>query len=108
MMRSFITAALEKDGFQVSTAKSGLEALKKLQQDRFQLIVASIHLPDLNGGEVVRALRDKAPQSPIVIVSEKGRERERAAALAQGATDSLTRPFSPQELLDVARRTAGR
>jgi two-component system chemotaxis response regulator CheY len=105
-MRSFVVAALEAEGFEVTTAKSGFEALKVLKQDKFQLIITDVNMPDINGLEVVRFVRDNPDhkQTPLIIISTDGRERDRERGMKLGASDYLTKPFTPEDLISTARR----
>src|SRR3954469_14774368 len=78
-MRPFLSAALEPSGYEVATARSGFEALKVLQRERFGLIITDINMPDINGLELVRFIRDNPTQrdTPLIIISTDGRERDR-------------------------------
>lgn len=105
-MRAFLTAALEPSGFEVMTAKSGFEALKVLKNERFSLIITDINMPDINGLELVRFIRDNPAQkeTPLIIISTDGRERDRERGMKLGANAYLVKPFQPEELLATARR----
>src|SRR4028119_1011586 len=76
-MRSFVVAALEAEGFEVTTAKSGFEAMKVLAQRKFDLVITDINMPDINGLEVVRFVRDNPThkETPLIIISTDGRAR---------------------------------
>ena len=104
-IRSFITSALEAEGFETLTAKSGFEALKVLAKDHFDLIITDINMPDINGLELVRFVREKSShrQTPLIIVSTDGRERDRDRGLKLGANAYLVKPFTPESLLQTAR-----
>jgi two-component system chemotaxis response regulator CheY len=107
-MRSFVVAALEAEGFEVATAKSGFEALKVLKDDKhqFQLIITDVNMPDINGLEVVRFVRDSPTykQTPLIIISTDGRDRDRERGMKLGASDYLIKPFTPEDLISTARR----
>lgn len=105
-MRSFVVAALEAEGFEVTTAKSGFEALKVLKQDKFQLIITDVNMPDINGLEVVRFVRDNPDhkQTPLIIISTDGRDRDRERGMKLGASDYLIKPFTPEDLISTVRR----
>lgn len=108
-MRAFLLNALESGGYEVGTARSGFEALKVLQRERFHLIITDINMPDINGLELVRFIRDSPGQkeTPLIIVSTDGRERDRERGLKLGANAYLVKPFRPEELLEAARRCLG-
>lgn len=102
-MRAFMVAALESQGYEVKTAKSGFEALKVLAQDQFDLIVTDVNMPDINGLELVRFVREKSSrkQTPLIIVSTDGRDRDRERGLKLGANHYLTKPFTPEQLQEA-------
>lgn len=101
---------LLRHGFQVDTAESGREALKFLARRHPDLILLDLGLPDLGGLDIIRAVRDHS-DTPIVVLSVLGAERDKVAALDLGADDYLTKPFGVDELLArirVALRHAAR
>jgi twitching motility two-component system response regulator PilH len=99
--RYFLTDILVKNGFSVSTAENGEEALLKLKADKPQLILMDIVMPGQNGFQVTRAItRDPDTQDvPIIICTSKGQETDRIWGLRQGARDYIVKPVNPQELL---------
>lgn len=104
-MRGFVVAALESYGFEVTSAKSGFEALKILPKDRFDLIVTDVNMPDINGLELVRYVRSSQvhQKSPLIIISTDGRERDRERGMHLGATAYLVKPFKPEELIALVK-----
>jgi two-component system chemotaxis response regulator CheY len=104
-MRAFVVAALEHAGFEVTQAKSGFEALKILPKERFNIIVTDVNMPDINGLELVRYVRNSPDHkaTPLVIISTDGRERDRDRGMQLGATAYLVKPFKPEELASLAR-----
>jgi twitching motility two-component system response regulator PilH len=99
--RYFLTDILIKNGFSVSTAENGVEALLKIKADKPQLILMDIVMPGQNGFQVTRAItRDPVTQDvPIIICTSKGQETDRIWGLRQGARDYIIKPVDPQELL---------
>jgi two-component system, chemotaxis family, chemotaxis protein CheY len=104
-MRAFVVAALEDAGFEVTQAKSGFEALKILPKERFNIIVTDVNMPDINGLELVRYVRNSPDHkpTPLIIISTDGRERDRDRGMHLGATAYLVKPFKPEELIKKAR-----
>jgi len=92
---------LEKEGYRVSVAKDGQEALKHVENDQPDLIVLDLMLPGMDGLEVCRKLRSnpKFQQIPIIMLTAKGEEIDKVLGLEIGADDYMTKPFSPRELL---------
>ena len=99
--RYFLTDILIKNGFSVSTAENGEEALLKIKTDKPHLILMDIVMPGQNGFQVTRAIsRDPDTQDvPIIICTSKGQETDRIWGLRQGARDYIVKPVDPQELL---------
>lgn len=99
--RYFLTDILIKNGFSVSTAENGEEALLKVKADKPQLILMDVVMPGQNGFQITRAIsRDPDTQDvPIIICTSKGQETDRIWGLRQGARDYIVKPVDPQELL---------
>jgi two-component system KDP operon response regulator KdpE len=97
-IRRFLKATLLSEGFMISEAASGKEALEAFHSFHPDLIVLDIGLPDLDGIEITRLIRKKS-QVPIVILSVREGESDKISALDAGADDYLTKPFSAGELL---------
>ena len=109
-IRRAIQMNLAKQGYRVLLAATGREALTRFDLEHPDLIILDLGLPDIDGREVIRAVRDRA-SVPIVVLSVRGAERDKVAALDLGADDYLTKPFSVGELLArvrVALRHAAR
>jgi two-component system KDP operon response regulator KdpE len=105
-----VRANLTRHGYRVETAATGQAALDAHTYHHPDLILLDLGLPDLDGLEIVRQIRDRAA-TPIVILSARGAERDKVQALDLGADDYLTKPFGVEELLArvrVALRHAAR
>jgi two-component system chemotaxis response regulator CheY len=105
--RSFAAAALEAEGdIDVSEARSGFEALKLLPSGQFDCIITDINMPDINGLEVIRFARSHARyhDTPVIIISTEGRDRDIEKARALGANEYVVKPFTPEELVAAVRR----
>jgi two-component system KDP operon response regulator KdpE len=89
---------LRSRGYDVDVAGTGTEALRLVQANPPDLIVLDLGLPDMEGSEVCRRVRAQS-DVPIVILSARGGETEKVAALDRGADDYVTKPFGPEELL---------
>lgn len=97
-----LSANLKARGYEVLAAGDGLEALKVAQETLLDLIVLDLGLPGMDGFEVCAAVR-RDSQVPILVLSARGRERDKVQALDQGADDYLTKPFGVEELLARVR-----
>jgi two-component system KDP operon response regulator KdpE len=89
---------LRSRGFDVEVAGTAREALSALDRQMPDLLVLDLGLPDLDGIEVCRRVRERA-DVPIIVLSARGREQDKVAALDQGADDFVTKPFGSEELL---------
>jgi len=93
---------LRARGYEVATATSGYAALEAVDRQPPQLVILDLGLPDLDGIEVCRRLRE-GRSVPIVVLSARGAERDKVAALDAGADDYVTKPFGAEELLARVR-----
>lgn len=100
--RWFFTDLLGRSGYKVSTASSGDEALAKVRAERPNLIVLDVVMPGQSGFQLTRTLtRDPATMDiPIILCSSKNTETDRIWGLRQGASEYLTKPVRPEELLE--------
>jgi phosphate regulon transcriptional regulator PhoB len=92
---------LSKEGFDVSSASDGEEALTKIRKGDFDLLILDLMLPGIQGMELCRILRNdpKTAHIPIIMLTAKGEEVDRVLGLEIGADDYMTKPFSPRELV---------
>ncbi len=92
-----VRANLGSRGFRVDVAQSGQEALERVESHP-DLILLDLGLPDLDGLDLIRALRGRG-RAPIIVLSARGAEKDKVRALDLGADDYLTKPFGIEELL---------
>ncbi len=97
-IREFVRHSLEKHAFKVKVATNGWEALAEFERTTFALVILDIMMPQMNGLEVCRRIRQTSIV-PIIILTALGEETDKIAALNQGADDYLSKPFSVGELL---------
>jgi two-component system KDP operon response regulator KdpE len=103
-IRKFLRISLAAHGYEVIEAATGAEAAARAAADKPALVVLDLGLPDLDGVQVIRRLRQWS-QVPVIVLSVRAGEREKVAALDAGANDYVTKPFGIHELL--ARVRAG-
>lgn len=96
-MVRFIRLNLEHDGFQVVEAYKGAQAIQTVRDSIPDLILLDVMLPDLDGFEVLKMLRE-INNVPIIMLTAKAEEDDRIKGLELGADDYITKPFSPREL----------
>lgn len=90
---------LELEGYQVVAVPDGLQALKAVQNQYFHLMILDIMLPEMDGIEVLEAIRLQNNELPVLILSAKNSSADRVLGLKKGADDYLTKPFNLEELL---------
>jgi two-component system KDP operon response regulator KdpE len=97
-IRRFLRISLEMNGYRVFETETGQEALAKAEQLRPDFIILDMGLPDMDGLEVLKQLREWT-KVPIIILSVRDSDRDKVSALDAGADDYLTKPFSTDELM---------
>jgi two-component system, OmpR family, alkaline phosphatase synthesis response regulator PhoP len=100
---SFVAAYLRKDGFDVVATPSGREALGFVRANQPSLVILDLMLPDLDGMEVCRRIRETGDQPPILMLTARDDDLDKIAGLDAGADDYLTKPFNPRELVARVR-----
>jgi len=107
-MVRFIRLNLEHDGFRVTDAYNGTQAINKVRSSLPDLVLLDVMMPDLDGFEVLKIIREVS-SVPVIMLTAKGEEDDRVRGLELGADDYITKPFSPRELVSrvkaVLRRT---
>ncbi len=108
-LRAGLQHNLELEGYKVMTAADGREGLRKAREGQAALVLLDLMLPEMTGLEVLQHLRETGHETPIIIISAKGQDRDKVQGLELGADDYLTKPFGLSELLAriraVLRRT---
>jgi len=97
-IRKFLRIALETEGYSVSESEAGELGLKQAVQDTPDIVILDLGLPDVDGIDVLRRLREWFA-GPILILSARDQDQQKVESLDQGADDYLTKPFSVPELL---------
>ena len=97
---------VSKDGFMVSTATNGEEAIEKAKNDTPDLIFLDILMPGMDGFETCRSLRanDTTRNIPVVMVSSKANKADRIWAMEQGASGYITKPYTADDIRGVMER----
>jgi len=98
---SLVSYNLKKEGFDVSSAFDGEEALKAVRKEKFNLIILDLMLPGIQGMELCNMLRSSEETSsiPVIMLTAKSEELDKVLGLEMGADDYITKPFSPRELI---------
>jgi two-component system, chemotaxis family, chemotaxis protein CheY len=110
VMRDMVVACLRAHGeLEFTHAESGLEAIEQLSLKPFDLVVLDLNMPDIGGIEVVEFVRaqDKLKRLPVIVLTTRGDEASRARALEAGASQFMTKPFTPEGLLSAVHALLG-
>ncbi len=97
-LRDGLKHNLELDGYNVDTAATGTEGLRKATAPGHSLILLDLMLPEVSGLDILRKLREDGHGTPVIIISAKGQDHEKVTGLELGADDYVTKPFGLAEL----------
>jgi len=106
-MRSLIVSTITAMGdYETVEAANGFEALRILPREKVDLIITDINMPDINGLELVSFIRNNENyrQTPLIIISTEGSERDREKGITLGANAYLVKPFAPDQLQQLIRK----
>ena len=90
---------LEMEGYKVSTATDGKKALKIFKEERFNLVILDVMLPEIDGFQVAETIRLENSEVPIMFLTAKNTSEDRVMGLKKGADDYLVKPFNLEELI---------
>jgi DNA-binding NtrC family response regulator len=97
-MRMALQANFERDGWRVETASGASDALRRMQNDHFPLVVTDVRMPDGNGLQLMRTVRSSHPSTAVIVLTAFGNVPEAVKAIQDGACDYLTKPISFDQL----------
>ena len=106
-MRQLISFALKRiRGVRIVEASDGVDGLKKISAEKFQMIFTDINMPVMDGLKLISLVREDANHKgiPIVVITTEGAQEDRQRALALGANDYITKPIQPNRILEVAKQ----
>jgi two-component system NtrC family response regulator len=95
---------LQKNGFEVSTARNGEDGLSLFSKNKFEIIITDIQMPDITGIDVLRKIREQDAHTIIIIITAHGSVENAIEACKLGANDYLTKPFGQEQLLFVIEK----
>ena len=103
-MRRALAEVLRRGGFEVTQATNGHEGLERLGQEGHDLVVSDLRMPGLGGLALLQDIRRRYRDLPVILITAYGTVGDAVEAMKLGAYDFLTKPFSPQDLLQLVRR----
>jgi len=100
-IRRVLSAVLGERGYTVIMATHGIQGLEELESHDIDLVILDLMMPGASGLEILSRIRSDTERSeiPVIILTAKGQDTDREAAMAGGANDFLTKPFSPKKLI---------
>ncbi len=104
-IRDGCAQVLSRLGCQISETSTGAEALRLLDKYEFDLLLLDLKMPDINGLDLLRTIRDQDESLPVIMITAYGTIQNAVEAMRMGANDFLPKPFEPDELRLVVRRT---
>ncbi len=105
VVRKSFDRVLSGKGYAVITAESGEEALRKLDEERYDIVYSDVRMPGMSGLEVAENVKARRPWTPVVIITGYGTEAAEARAKAAGVSSFLHKPLSPEMIEDSVRDT---
>jgi DNA-binding NtrC family response regulator len=106
-IRLMLTKALADDETAVETAVNGEEALEKIEQSAYDLVLLDLRLPGMDGLDVLRELRERNAKQAVIVLTAHGTVESAVEAMQGGAVNFLQKPFAPQELRDAVAKALG-
>ncbi|MDO9308381.1 MAG: sigma-54 dependent transcriptional regulator [Deltaproteobacteria bacterium] len=105
VIRDGLQRTLAGDRFEVETCKSGHAAIELLQDKEYDLIITDLKMPGMNGIEVLKAVKGLQPDIPVIMITGYATVDTAVEAMKNGATDYITKPFTPQQILEKIERS---
>lgn len=94
----------EQEGYNVSTATCGEDAIEKLSQEKFAIVVSDIKMPGIDGFQLARHIREKCPETDIILTTAFGNIKQAVEAMKIGASDYIMKPFQPEAIRLVSEK----
>jgi DNA-binding response OmpR family regulator len=104
-----VSICLRSEGMEVNVAVDGADALKKIEEDKPDLVLLDLVMPRLNGLDALQAMKSnpETKDIPVIVLSARAQEEDIQRAMDLGAADYMAKPFRPVELLAVIQRVIG-
>ena len=99
-----VNETIRRLGYGVTTAGSGMEALRRLKEKYYGMIITDMRMPEMSGLDLLRRIKNQAPQTPVVLLTAYGTVQNAVDAMREGAFDYLLKPFDVEALENVVRR----
>ena len=96
---------LGPEGYHVELTSRGDEALRRLDAERFDLVLTDLKMPDMDGLEVLKKIKEKWPHIPVIIITGYGTISTAVQAIKLGAYEYIEKPFNPEDILSAVKRS---
>lgn len=108
-VRQMVSFTLKQQGYEVSEAVNGAEALKKLNQGNIDMLITDINMPEMNGITLIKMVRNNPSYKfiPIIILTTESHAGKKEEAKAAGATGWIVKPFRPDQLVAAVKKVMG-
>jgi len=108
-MRMMVTFTLREGGYEVVEAVDGINAMEKLWREPIDMMITDVNMPNIDGIELVRKVREISPcrSIPIILLTTEFQETKKKEGKAAGATGWIVKPFRAEQLLSVVRKVIG-
>ncbi|MFN3245098.1 MAG: response regulator [Leptonema sp. (in: bacteria)] len=103
-MRDVVKETLESAGYQVTVAENGLDGLEKFKQGKFDLIIADINMPVMDGITMIKEIRKINTEVPIITLTTESEESKKQEGRNAGADGWIVKPFRPAQFLDIIKQ----
>jgi DNA-binding response OmpR family regulator len=107
-IRTLLRAVLTVSGYVVEDARDGLEAVERLAEREFDLVISDIYMPNMDGMQLLKHMRENELKMPVVIVTASTAEKDILEGYNWGANYYITKPFDNEQLLDIVNSLTGK
>jgi DNA-binding NtrC family response regulator len=104
IVRTSCVRALSPEGYEVKTAQNGYEGLTILKDEKFDLVLTDLKMPDMDGIEVLRTIKDKWPEVEVIVITGYQTVDTAVKSIKLGAFDYIEKPFTPDALISAVGR----
>src|ERR687892_517766 len=103
-LREQLADFYEREGYKVTSAAHGEEGIEKLAQEKFSIVVSDVKMPGMDGFQLARHIREKYPETDVILITAFGNIRQAVEAMKIGASDYITKPFQPEAIRLVSEK----
>lgn len=107
LMCKSLCGAIRRKGYEVDAANSGFEALEKLSSQKFQIVITDIKMPEMSGLELLNKIKERSPDTAVVMITAYGSIDTAIEAMKQGAFDYVLKPFPTTKIIEIIEKLAG-